>query len=453
VEIAVVTKTTRTKLRPEAAAALSLQRAVDAAVSDGLAPGAAGCVVHRGVVVAEAAAGTRDAKQVNPMAATTKFDVASQTKLMSTLALLRLWADDRIDLQRPIDSFFPTGTFLADRQSDRATVADCLRHEAGFSHIVRRNAAGRPLHACGLSFRRRRTGSVRVSENGPIQGGISAKPQYSNVGAALLAELIEMLTRRSYPEAIDDLVLQPLGMSMTSLDGTGKAEGFRHRKLAGLVPELFPRWVGIAGGTSTVRDLGKLIAPFTTAGQSPFLPERVLLHATNPAMLGNERVGHVFGWRLEKTPRGALIHQAGTRPGLSVKAMVVASENLGVVILANAACRRELHSLASDVVESACYQTHEFEPAWPGVLAEGRYVLSGSPARNPTFWLDCGRSLVVERRSEVLIVRSMRLAPTPVVVRDGEVGCHMGPAWVPLHARSDAEICLGGPYTGLTLRK
>ena len=137
-----------------------------------------------------------------------RFPAYSVTKLITATVVLRLAAGGRLGLDDPANARLRT-VRLAD---DAVTVRDLLTHTAGVD-----SPAG--LFAEQVPDLVTLTGPV-VRQNGP-RGTFS----YSNLGYALLGQLIADMTGSTYPEVAAGLVLGPLGMSGSSFPASWPAEG------------------------------------------------------------------------------------------------------------------------------------------------------------------------------------------------------------------------------------
>ena len=339
---------------------LILNRSLAELVRRAAAEGVAGCVVKDGQVVANAGLGRTAGPASAAMTADTTFEIASQTKLMTTMATLSLAARGDLSLESSITNYVPRSRFADPELADMVTIDHCLRHSAGFAHSTRRIGLARPLHSTGLSLVGAKASSCLVSQDGPIQ--IHSVPgvrgQYSNVGAALVAEVIERSAERPYAELIQEEVLQPLGMFRTSIGSPTKPEAGRRRKGGGRLPvQVSTRWKGIAGAISTISDLGRLIAPYTALGKtiegSPStIPRSDLSRSIEPVGTTLYEPCHVAGWRHEVDGGLKVLHQAGTQPGMTVKAVVIPSAGIGVILLVNRSARPDIHAIALRAAEN-----------------------------------------------------------------------------------------------------
>ena len=154
-----------------------------------------------------------------------------------------------------------------------------------------------------------------------------------------------------------------------------------------------------------------------------------------------------------------VLHQAGTHPGMTVKAVALPEHATAVVLLANCSARPQIHAAAQGLAQRLASIPDQRLPARTPRSMEvaGRYVLAGGPVDYPTYWADCGRTLVISLEASGAQVSGGRVRPTPLVeLGDGTLGFEHAGALVtirPSVTASNRSLVLGGPYTGVTLRR
>lgn len=213
----------------------------------------------------------------------TRFAVASITKIVTALAVLRLVDRGALALEAPVVELLPSA-----RLSSDARPRHLLSHTSGLPFDVDSTLVpygpvlthDRLLDAC-LS-----TPSVT-----PVDTIVT----YSNTGYGLLARLIVDVTGDDYPPAVRRLVLEPLGLTASdfapSTDDSMVAPVFdvRGDHDSALEPYNTAFWRGLrlpwGGLFSTPADLLRLTAPFLSdpigAGfLSPTLAEQAVANQT-----------------------------------------------------------------------------------------------------------------------------------------------------------------------------
>jgi CubicO group peptidase (beta-lactamase class C family) len=141
-----------------------------------------------------------DARE-RPLEIDTVFTVASITKLATALAVLRLVDDGRINLDAPLHEALADATAA----QEGVTVRSLLSHSSGLAKDLPRGAV---RHERGLDW----PTLARACLATPLEAPPATRVQYSNVGYGLVAVLVERATSTSFTAALDDLVLQPLGI-------------------------------------------------------------------------------------------------------------------------------------------------------------------------------------------------------------------------------------------------
>lgn len=165
-------------------------------------------VAQNGKILYEGYSGYSDIEKGTKLTAETPLHIASITKVMTGLAILKLAEHKKIKLNDKV------GTYLKGFPYEDVTVEDLLNHRSGLPNY---------LH---LSEDKKYWDKSKMMTNEDVlQVLIDFKPEmhakagkkfaYNNTNYVLLALIIEKITGMSYAEAMDYMVFQPLGMSDT----------------------------------------------------------------------------------------------------------------------------------------------------------------------------------------------------------------------------------------------
>ncbi len=184
-------------------------------------PGLSLAISRNDQMVYAGAFGWADEKRSQPLTLTNRLRMASCSKPITALAVLRLVEQGRINLDAPVfgkDGLLGTGygvpTF--ERKPAVITVRHLLQHAAGGWG----NKSADPIfdyHDLGLDDIIRRTVAERELKSAP-----GTAYAYSNFGFALLGKIIEKVTGATYEAAVRDLVLRPCeaaGMRISAMRG------------------------------------------------------------------------------------------------------------------------------------------------------------------------------------------------------------------------------------------
>ncbi len=168
-------------------------------------PGAAGAVVVNGKVLARAAFGTHviagAGRARDHVTMDSVFRIASITKVLTGMALLRLRDDGQLALGDPLSKFLPEAASLTGPTGKpvQVTLRQLVTHTSGLPRSVPND-----ISEAGLRTLLSRTRTI--TEPG-------THTAYSNFAAGLVGLCVGKLAGRPYRDHVKDTICTPLGMS------------------------------------------------------------------------------------------------------------------------------------------------------------------------------------------------------------------------------------------------
>ncbi|MFJ8192073.1 serine hydrolase domain-containing protein [Streptomyces sp. NPDC096094] len=187
-----------------------VEAALNAAAAEG-APGAMARYSGPGGVTSRAV-GVRDRVSGAPMDVSARFRIGSVSKTFSTVVLLQMVEEGRLELDRPVDRYLPG--LLPD---DRITVRHLLTHRSGLADYTE---AMFNETVPGFEAVRNRVFSyqelVDLSLAEPRTTEPGAAYTYSNANFVVVGMLIEKLTGHSVRAAYQHRIIEPLRLRQTS---------------------------------------------------------------------------------------------------------------------------------------------------------------------------------------------------------------------------------------------
>lgn len=194
---------------------------VASAVGDGLAPGAVLLVARHGRPLHHRAYGFRqlfDAggrlSEPPPMTTETIFDLASVTKVMATTMALMLLVDDgRVDLDAPVHRYLPD---FRGARLDSIAIRHLLDHSSGL-------AQWQPLYY-HAGTAQEAYARIRAM---PLEWGVGEGRHYSDLGFMLLGYVVEEVSGERLDAFLRRRLYDPMGL---------RSIGFRPRAEAGVGP-------------------------------------------------------------------------------------------------------------------------------------------------------------------------------------------------------------------------
>ena len=225
---------------------------------DSAFPGAVVAVGNHDHVALLAAVGHYGVDDPRPMTTETVFDLASLTKVIGlTTACILLVDQKKLDLNAPVQRYLPE---FGGTGKEKVTIRHLLTHSSGLP-------AWRPL------FRETETreAALALVDTTPLDTVPGARYLYSDLGAIVLTQVVERITKTRIDQYLGTAVFKPLGMTTTRylppaewrdrIAPTEMDTVFRHRMIRGEVhDENTGRLGGISGHAglfSTAGDLAR----------------------------------------------------------------------------------------------------------------------------------------------------------------------------------------------------
>lgn len=207
----------------------AVSRRVNDAIAAHRLPGAVIEVGHAGKVVFRQAYGARrlgdepaldgSAAPAEPMTDDTIFDLASLSKsLATTVALLQLYEKGLVQVDEPIQTYFPEFNPTNDPRRAQVTVRMMLTHTSGTGGDLSHQGPW------GLTSADKAEG-IRRALTAPLEFGPGEGFHYSDLNFIILGALIEKITGESLDNYVQDNVFAPMGLSDTRYLPATKACG------------------------------------------------------------------------------------------------------------------------------------------------------------------------------------------------------------------------------------
>lgn len=278
----------------------------------------------------------------------TKFRLGSITKQFTAMVIMQLVAEGKLELDEALTKHLPD--YRKDT-GDRVTIAHLLNHTSGIPSYTAlpgffENESRTPFTVPDF---------VKKFCSGDLSFEPGTKYAYNNSGYFLLGALIEKLTGKTYAQALQERIFDPLGMKGTGYDVSAtvlpkRASGYEYRPDGYVNAAYLDMGIPYAAGSlySTVEDL--------------YVWDRALyLDTLLPAPLKQKMFtpglnNYAFGWAVRpltlhdgETELANLSHGGGINGFVTVIIRVPERKEL-VVLLDNASSGGKLSQLAAGLL-------------------------------------------------------------------------------------------------------
>lgn len=348
--------------------ARALAHRVATAQHDGRAPSVVAGVVRDGALAWYGGAG--GVGEGGP--AGTAYRIGSLTKTFTAVLVLQLRDEGRLALDDQIGSHLP-------EVGGTATVQQLLSHSAGLTSEL---PGAWWERVEGTDF----AGVARAMSGEPARLAAGSRLHYSNVGFALLGEVVARLRGTSWTDALQTQLLGPLGLSRTS---TGPqpphAEGWAtHPHADMLLPEPLTDTGAMAPAGqlwSTVTDLSRWLQ-FLAGDTAGLIHPDTVTEMARPASVddaGTWTTAFGLGLQLHRSEGRSLVGHGGSMPGFVASVLVDPGSGDGAVVLANATSGVAVSRTALDLLRLLAEHEPPMPRAWrPAEVATELLELTGT---------------------------------------------------------------------------
>ena len=291
-------------------------------------------VADKGEVVYRGAVGMANSDWSIPNDLNTKFRLASVTKQFTSMLVMLLVRDGKIDLGAPLTKYLPN---YPAESGDRVTIHQLLNHTSGIPSYTDRPEF---MHKESKGHYTVEAFLVEFCSD-PLEFDPGTQFSYNNSGYFILGAIVEAVTQTTYQNALRERILEPLEMHDTGYDdqyavtahrATGYTEILGGRRVATWMDMTTPYAAGAL--YSTVDDLWKW--------DQALRAKRLLDGELEQLMFTPGLENYGFGWDIvdseddeNGSPRGPVISHSGGMPGVSTLIWRMPSIGRCVIILSN----------------------------------------------------------------------------------------------------------------------
>jgi CubicO group peptidase (beta-lactamase class C family) len=338
-------------------------------------PSIAAGIVRDGATVWSDAIGTVDGRTGGARPTTaTQYRIGSISKTFVGVEVMRLRDEGRLDLGDTI------GAHLSEVPFPQVTIAQLLTHTSGLQ-----------AETDGDWWERTEGGSwaALMATSPGLRSTPGTRFHYSNIGYAVLGELITRLREQPWHEAVRSGILEPLGMMRTTTRPVAPAApGLAVHPLADLVhvePEHDAVSMAPAGQLwSTVDDLARW-AVFLGGRTGEVLAADTLTEMLQPIAVNDVRGAawtgaHGLGWQTWNVDGRRFAGHGGSMPGFLANLRVDVESGDGIVLMTNATSG--LGTSTSELLELFA----EKEPIRPKPWTADASQVAALDLVGPWFW-------------------------------------------------------------------
>jgi CubicO group peptidase (beta-lactamase class C family) len=339
------------------AVAVDLQAEIDA----GRLTGVAVALVHDGRIVWEAGFGQADREAGRAVTPRTPFSIASTTKPITTTALMTLVQAGKLDLDQPANAWLGDDRIVdADGPARAVTLRRLATHSSGLPTFFEMYAEGSAVQPP--------TVSELIRDYGHIVAPAGERYEYSNLGMAVVADIVARRSGRSFGQYLHEAVFAPLGMDDAFLGSEYAAHPGRATRYGDDGTPL-PFYLTATPGSGEVYASARDLARFAmlhlgddVGGAGKILDAAHLSALHRPATPIAPGFSYGMGWQvLERAGQPAVLYHGGGQSGVSTEFGLVPSADAACIVLSNRrGSRAFLESVRDRMLRTVV-------PGWTGI--------------------------------------------------------------------------------------
>jgi D-alanyl-D-alanine carboxypeptidase len=339
-------------------------------------PGIAVGVVSDQELVWSKGFGFADIKAKLPITATTKFRIASNSKLFTAIAIMQLREEGKLGLDDPVVKYLPWFKEKPAGDDDSPiTIEQLLSHSSGLQREAGDHWASNKFPTTDEIER------LYADRQAPFAPSVRWK--YSNFAFALAGLVVEKVSGAGWADYVERNIFKPLRMDASSVDKNvaGLAVPYSRRmpdNSREVLPFVDSR--GMAAGTgvtSNVEDLAKFVSALFRQG--PRGGRQIVSGGSWREMLRVRSVeedwtsGTGLGFDVKRVKGKTYIGHTGGYPGYATQTLTQLGDKVGIIVLTNtndsnpADIAQQLMATVGDAVAKTAMTkppTLAWDPAW-----------------------------------------------------------------------------------------
>ncbi|SEK21359.1 CubicO group peptidase, beta-lactamase class C family [Maribacter orientalis] len=266
------------------------------------------------------------------------FSIASLTKSLTAVGIMKLVEDGKLTLETPISIYFPD--FMPNNSKD-ITIQHLLNNSSGMeANIGRTDESGNGLMPEVTPITLDELLEKFKASKLKFEPGTGY--EYNNFGYLLLAQIIEKVSGQRYADFMEQAVFKPANMKNSAVaafkPNHQKAHpylGLGMNEFQNFNSSFHPSWLqGAADVNSTTVDLFKFMQALENGTLLKVASKNKLYTATQ-AMGVNDMVSGL-GWVIDQKEGEKWIYNTGLLPGYASVMGSMPAKNIKIIILSNA---------------------------------------------------------------------------------------------------------------------
>lgn len=295
--------------------------------------GVVGCsvaIAEKGRILYSSGFGFADLENPAEVRPETLFRLASISKPITAVAVMRLVERGLVDLKTDIRHYVPE---FPDK-GQVITVEQVLNHTSGIRHYKGDEFASTKRYDSVLE-------SLRIFQGDPLMHPPGQSYTYTTYGYTVLARIVENVSGRTFPGFLRDEVFVPAGMHSSKLDDAtaiipNRAKGYREgpdkKAINASFADTSYKWAG-GGMLSTAPDMARF--GISLLNGTLLSRDSVARMWTTGSLPDGRLTRYGLGFHVNQLEGRRMISHTGSQQGTQTAMLIFPEEQVVIVVLTN----------------------------------------------------------------------------------------------------------------------
>lgn len=324
-------------------------------------------IAEKGKIIYQKSIGLANTKTNTPISPSSAFQLASVSKIITSVAILQLYENRKLSLKDPVKKYIP------ELNNGAITISQLLSHTSGLADL---QILEKPYaQDTGKIFTIADIPAAINNDKNAFRSAPGEKWSYSNSGYNLLALIVERITKTAFPDYLKKNIFKPAGMHHSYVN-TLLIKVNDPKRVTGYDYLNFAPWIlqradslkqnhielmhldGLLGSGSVVSNVEDLLSFDRALYTGKILRPSLLAKALTPTRLNSGELA-VMGWKnttayyglgwmiLKDSTNGKVVFHTGGMPGAVTAFIRNVSKDQTVIVLNNITHRSTHNSAMS----------------------------------------------------------------------------------------------------------
>ena len=309
-------------------------------------PGITILVAKDGKAIYQKALGKSNLELHTPIKLNSVFQIGSITKQFTAVSILMLAEQNKLNIEDKIGKYIPEYADVG----KNITIHHILNHTSGIKNKT-------PLSEKNYTSRIDRSPKELITyfKDEPLEFMPGEKFKYSNAGYILLGQIIEIISKQSYDEFIQENIFDKIGMTSSYYGNMkqiipNRTNGYVIEQNKYINADYMSLSLAYSAGAilSTTKDLLKWQNALLS---NTLLKESSIKQAMTPTILNSgKKIPYGYGFRFSRLGNSPVIAHTGSTKGFTGIALFLPKENMYITALTNCNCKN-VNNVAKQVAE------------------------------------------------------------------------------------------------------